>query len=213
MIKQKQALIIFCLACIILPSCFSKQKHGVYSAEMNVIKAAHDGLEHYLSFIPHGHEELFGFENRDDFSSAGTGRAYQLLALTPEFYETGQLDHGNYIMPQDKWFVSVETHAEANALLRVAMKDGAWQTVGIGASNLAKELALFDKNHVQEEDFAKVLRVPQLTCDLLIVLNPERADNERVYLLESARIALNAQIEPEQYYSLNEALLMIKQKL
>ncbi len=213
MINQKQVLIVIFLACVMLPSCFLTRKSDAFNDEIGVTTAASEGLEHYLNLIPEGQEELFGFENREDFSSAKTGRAYQLYALTPEFYATGQLNHGNYIMPLNEWLVSVETGGEANALLTVSMKDNEWQTVGIGAAKLVKELSHFNKHLVQEEGIAKLLRVPQLACDLLIIRHSKQPGTERVYLLESARVALEAQIEPGQSFSLHEALVMVKQKV
>ncbi len=207
---QIQRLLIFCLAAIMIPSCYLTRKSCENNEEVNVIAASNEGLEQYLSLIPEGQEEYFGFENREDFLFAETGRAYELHTLTPEFFETGKINQGSYIMPLNEWLVSVETHGEANTLLTVSMKNDAWQTVGIGAANLAKELNYFDKHHIFEEEFAGILRIPQLKCDMLIVQNSKQPGAERVYFLESARVSMGVQTEPGHYFSLQEALEMTK---
>lgn len=213
MIRKKPIVIFVVLAGMFFSSCFLAKKSGSSNKDIIIIEAANNQMMHYLNLIPKNKEETFGFENREDFASAEVGRAYQLFTLTPDFFQAEQIGHGDYIMPMNEWLVIVETHGEANALLTVSKTGDKWRTVGVGAAELAKELKHFERLYMSNDHMAEILRIRQLACDVLIVRDANQTHDERVYLLESALSALQEHSESVLYYSLQEVLLMVKEKI
>ena len=214
MTRQKQRFYFLFLIVLgfFLTSCSSMRKASTYSEENHITAEASRQLMHYLNLIPEGSEPGFGFESRDDFAAAETGRAYQLFTLTADFFQAEHQDQQPQILAVNEWFVSVGTQAEAHALLTVSKMGDSWRTVSIGNARLAKELKYYENHHVLPHEVTAILRIRPLACDVLLVqYSDQKQDEARAYLLESARIAMNAYGYENSYLSVQEVLLMVRE--
>ncbi len=113
------------------------------TAPPEVIKAAEDGLQHYLGLIPPGENEKYGFAPGDDFARAELGVPFLLYAMNPsalEAYEPGQ-PISPLISSTRTWYFPVLIDGQAKTILTVGRVGGSsWQAVGIGRAALSKEL-------------------------------------------------------------------------
>jgi hypothetical protein len=172
------------------------------------LDAASAGFKEYLEKIPNGQEPFYGFNNRNEFALAKIGKPYQIFTLSKDFFaDTNLSDKENYLVATEEWRVSINVNGESRILLTVAKMNGVYQTVGIGASALAKELGEFEKKYSSPNLEGKLLRVYQLECDLFIT------SAFKVYPLTSAQIALGKTNKNMSSYSLLQALLVIKNNI
>ncbi len=113
------------------------------TAPPEVVRAAEDGLQHYLSLIPPGENEKYGFAPGDDFAQAEVGAPFLLHAITPsalDAYEPGQ-PVSSLLSSSRTWYFPVLIDGEAKTILTVGRVGGSsWQAVGIGKASLSKEL-------------------------------------------------------------------------
>jgi len=178
-----------------------------------ISKAANSGYHEYLEKIPQGRESLYGFKNRDEFSLAKIGKPYQIFLLTKEFYTIPIINNDNYIVASDEWRVAVTVNNEYRAMVTVAKMNGIWEVVGIGAAGLASDLGVFEKQHPSQVQYGRILRVLQLDCEFLLTKSESVQPNFKTWFLRSADIAFDQSQDNNTSYSLEQVLLMVKDKL
>jgi hypothetical protein len=175
--------------------------------------AANSGYHQYLEKIPRGRESLYGFKNRDEFALAKIGKPYQIFLLTKEFYTVPIINNDNYLVPSDEWRVAVTVNNEYRVMVTVAKMNGRWETVGIGAAGLANDLGVFEKQHPSSARYGRILRVLQLDCEFLLIPPDPLQSGFKTYFLRSADIAFDQSQDDNTSYSLQQVLLMVKDKL
>ena len=117
--------------------CFSDN-----SPPAEVAKAAENGLAPLLDMIPQQKIAHFGFLNADEMAQAGLGNPLQVYVLRADSilgYKKGD-ELNNLLEPTDTWLFPVTCHGEAKCSLTVAFFKGKWRAVGIGGSEIAREI-------------------------------------------------------------------------
>lgn len=169
-----------------------------------ISKIANEELSNYLEKIPIGQEEMFGFNNRNEFSQAEIGVPYEVFTLRSDFFKDNKIERGkNYIISTGNWRVPIIVRNEYKALLTVCKENNKWSVVKIGAKGLANELEGFKKNHPTIIPL-NILRVFQLKGDF--ILTPQNT----IYPLTSASNSLL--IDSDKVYSIYNILTLIKNK-
>ena len=107
-----------------------------------------------LKKMPVGDEAAYGFNSRSEFAGAGLGIPYQEYSIKTK-------------KPTGYWRIPVTVSGENRALVRYALKDGAWQWKGFGAAGLARELGKMENWQSKKPLSGKILRDYKLTCDYI----------------------------------------------
>jgi hypothetical protein len=186
---------------------------GQENIKKDVLAAAEKGYVAYLEMIPAGKEPLYGFNNRDEFAKVKLGKPYQFMTLSKDFFTDPTLKNKDYIIPSGNWRVPLIVGNENRALLTVSDFEGSWKVVGLGATSLARELGVFEKEHPSKNRYGKILRIYQNVSDY--VLLPSNDDSEAMDLipLKSAKNALAENGQSFSSIKLNKALPMIKENI
>lgn len=179
----------------------------------NVIAVANAGLHEWLEKIPVGRESLYGFKNRDEFAYAAIGKAYEVKALSDEFFSDSFLTDKNYLVATGEWKLTISIKGENRAFIKVGMMKGAWKTVGFGSAGLAKEFGEIEKNIPSTNQRGIMLTVHQMQCDFILIRLNTSTSNLTVYPLRSAFMALRNQIDNNVTYSLPQMLILIKRNV
>jgi hypothetical protein len=173
-----------------------------------VLDAAKAGLSIYLEKIPAGIETSYGFNDRNEFKLATLGKPFPIYLLKIDFFtEPTVTPNKNYLVKSNTYKIPVIINGEYRSMLTVALMNGVWKTVGIGAAGLAKELGALEKKHPAEK---ALLSVHELECDFVILPNHNFPDVP-VYLLFSSGMALNKKTD-SGVYSLSGILPLLKEK-
>ena len=173
--------------------------------KIEIISAvANRELSNYLNKIPLGQENMFGFNNRGEFSQAEIGIPYEMFTLNNEFFDNENIiNNKDYIFSTNCWRVPIIVGNQYRALLTVSMFNREWNVVKIGAKGLAEELDFFNKNHPAINEL-KILRVFQLKSDFILTSFDE------IYPLASAKNLLSIKSNNEVSYSLYNMLTLLK---
>ncbi len=170
-----------------------------------ISKVANEGLKDYLEKIPLGQEEMFGFNNRHDFSKAEIGIPYEVFTLNADFFNDENIRRDkNYIISTGNWRVPIIVDNEYRALLTISNFNKTYGIVKIGAKGLAEELGLFKQNYTSINT-PNILRVFQLKGDFILT------SNRTIYPLTSASNGLL--VDGKKVYSLYAILVLIKNKV
>lgn len=108
---------------------FAKDMEQNAEIELVCMKAKED-LQSFLNSIPKGEEDKYGFKDRNEFEKAKLGKPYQVYAL----------DENGVVSPLGYWRVPVTVGNEFRAFLDIRGESGRFETFGLGAAELAKEL-------------------------------------------------------------------------
>lgn len=108
----------------------------------DVIQAAEEGLQPFLSRIPPGEREGFGLKKTDNPEQAYLGSPFRLHTITPDAlseYQGG--DTVDSLISETKmWYFPVMLEDECRTILIVDQMDGQWKAVSLGRTKLAREL-------------------------------------------------------------------------
>jgi len=191
---KKLLLILLCLPMI----GFGQQTNQIKTVK----NIANIQLGDYLEKIPLGQEEMFGFNNREDFAQAEIGIPYEVLTLNADFFDDENIRRDkNYIMSTENWRVPIIVDNKYKSLLTVSRLNNKYNVVKIGANGLANELEIFKQNH-PSINTPNILRVFQLKVDFILT------SQNLIYPLTSASNGLL--INSDVAYSVYDILTLIK---
>ena len=197
---------------LIIVFLLSSTTYGQKNISKDVLAAAEKGYAAYLEKIPADKESLYGFNNREEFSKIKLGKPYQLMTLSKEFFSDPTLKNKDYIVPSGDWRIPVIIDKEYRALLTVSYFDGNWKVVGLGATSLARELEVFEKEHPSKNQYGKILRVYQSVSDYMLLPSDDPKDMDLIPL-KSAKNVLAENGQSFSSIKLNKALPMIKENI
>ncbi len=199
---------------IFLMLCVSFLCSSLLNAQTDVMNKEIDkNLQSWLQKIPPGQENLYGFNNRNEFSLSELGIPYAVYTLSSDFFN--HIESGNFLEPTGEWRVPVVVNTQDRALLTVIRENGNWKIVDLGASLLARELQKITQAQKSGNDDLKILRVFQLQSDFLLLDDAELpADAIRVVPLHSAYLNLEKlNSDKREIYKLSDILPMIREAL
>jgi len=177
--------------------------------------AAQEGLNFFLESIPVGFEKYYGFENREEFSWAILGEPYQMYTIHPDNLIYERPAYTNFIIPLEEWRFPVIYQGCMRTLLTVAKMNGEWKAVAIGGSGIASELDRLEKIYSFGGYRTKraLLRLYQIKADFIAICDDsQKLEDGMFFPLQSARMAIGANIDELIIFSLPELLLLLKQK-
>jgi hypothetical protein len=179
-----------------------------------IIKAARDNLNRFLSMIPSGYENLYGFDSREDFLHAEAGNPYDVYSLSTEFLKNDNSELKDFLYQEDEWRVPVLVDGKMRCLLTVVKENGQYKCVDLGGAVLANELNGYEKYFNSEVQRRSILRLYQINCDFLVLFNKNaNISNGDFYALSSSKTFLGKyQILEERAYNFGELSSSIKMK-
>jgi len=156
--------------------------------QQEMILVVSEQLQDWLNKIPTGSESKYGFQNRDEFSSAELGSPFQVFTLSKEFFSEQTRQGKSYLIPTGDWRIPVVIGQEYRALVTVSRDNGNWVIVNLGGSVLARELQSFsEKPPFNTGEQVNMLRVYQAKSDFLFTGLPEsNPEKLEVYPMHSA---------------------------
>jgi hypothetical protein len=128
------------LICFALAATLCSFSNSSAERDSLVVQAAKDNLNSFLSQIPAGSENQFGFADRDEINSASVGRPILVLNLTNEFYHTQTLSANNSIIESHEWRVPVVVNGMNKVLITVNDNNENYKAGNMSGAVLAKEL-------------------------------------------------------------------------
>ncbi|MAM05481.1 MAG: hypothetical protein CMD06_05940 [Flavobacteriales bacterium] len=171
----------------IKPAFLSKDNKHCDKIPEEILKVAQDQLGDFLLRIPSGKENLYGFNNRNEFSLAEIGYLYEVITLNNNFFKITKLNSKQeYTKSTNSWRAMILVNNQARALLTLTKINNNWEIVKLGANNLAAELHHIMNNENFKNDKIdiysdfKLFRVFQLKSDFLLT-------NEYLFPLNSAK--------------------------
>ena len=173
-----------------------------------ILLAAKKELLETLNKIPIGKENLYGFNNRDEFNNASVGQLFKVYNINSK----GSVE-SLHLLTYNEYRLPVLVGNEYRALLTIALIDGEWQIVDFGAVNLAKDIGNYvNQIHPNKEDEGIFLRIYGINCDFIASKKKdESVDNCKYYPLQSAKNYLNtASIDKKDFYDLTTLFQIIK---
>ena len=205
-----QKTILFIAAFLALCS-FSPASSGQNDA--TVMKVAQDNLQSFLTQIPPGQLEGFGFNSRGEFASSTIGKPYQMLGLNLDIYKGIQVNDESAIIVQDQWRVPVVVNGQQRLLLSVSGKNGSMETVGMGGAGLATELQKKGDLANANQQFY-LLRIYPLEADFFVSATGSSFTDAKFFPLYSATMAMPVLNEYNTTsLSLSQVLPIIKDAL
>jgi hypothetical protein len=184
------------------------------SQDDEIVKAARDNLNRFLSMIPYGYENLYGFNSRGDFLNADVGTPYSVYSLSTEFLKNDNPDLKDFLYQVDEWRVPVLIGNKMCCLLTVVKENDQYKCVDLGGAALANELNGYEKYFNSEVQKKSILRLYQINCDFLVFLNKNFSISDGdFYALSSSVTSLGKdQVVSEKIYKFDELSLIIKKK-
>jgi len=135
----------------------------------DIVQAATDGLAIFVKNKPGARIGHFGFASQADIDSAELGAGFQLFTIQPDLLNAStSLDFQNLVTPINQWWFPIVVGGVNKALLTVALIEGKWTPVGIGASRLGAALAGLTAAWPQAAGYAhRFIRVYQAESDFV----------------------------------------------
>jgi hypothetical protein len=162
-IRNKIVCLVLCavLSFIVVPIV------GAEEAPADVVKAAQEGLPHFLAGIsqknasgnPSSIKARLGFNEKDILDRAYLGEPFRYYLLGPDAvkdYVKGS-NVSLIISPVNEWFFPVLIDNEAKSVLSVAKMKGVWKAVSFGKAVLSKELVKIRQVWPTEKGYAPIL--------------------------------------------------------
>jgi len=216
--------IILFIAALILLCSYSRVSYG--QSETAVIKTAQNDLQMMLNQIPAGQLEAFGFTSRAEFGLATIGKPYRMVGLSLDFYQ-GKMDwkvpnvtNGKYVTPfnnsvivsQNQWRVPVLVNGQQRMLLTVALNNGAYETVDMGAAGLAAELQEKSKTADPNSQFC-LFRIYPLEADFFVESSSSSFENAKFPPLYAATMSMPVLNEMKAPLTVYDIMPIIKNVL
>lgn len=182
--------------------------------EDEIIKAAKDNLNRFLSMIPPGYENLYGFESREDFLNAGIETPYEVYSLSTEFLKNDNSDLKDFLYQVNEWRVPVLVGGKMCCLLTVVKENDRYKCVDLGGAELANELNGYEQYFNSEVQRRSILRLYQINCDFLVLFQKNVSiSTGDYYALNSSKTSLEKYLVlREGAYKFDELSSIIKMK-
>lgn len=216
--------IVLFFAALILLCSYSRASYG--QSEAAVIKTAQNDLQTMLNQIPAGQLEAFGFNSRTEFTAATIGKPYRMLGFHPDFYlgkmnwKGSMVVNGQYVTPfnndviiaQNQWRVPVLVNGQQRMLLTVALNNGVYETVDMGAAGLAAELQEKSKTADPNSHFC-LFRIYPIQADFFVEASGNLFENAKFTPLYAATMSMPALNETKAPLSVYDIMPIIKNAL
>lgn len=199
---------------IFLMLCVSFLCSSLLNAQTDVMnKEVGENLQSWLQKIPPGQENIYGFQNRDEFTVCELGDPYAVYTLNSDFFR--DKTSINYLKQTSEWRVPVVVSNQDRALLTVIQENGTFEIVDLGATILARELQGIRNSQKPGKESPKILRIFQLQSDFLLLDDPALpADEIRVIPLHSAYLNLEKlNSSKKEIWKLSSILNMVRENL
>lgn len=179
-----------------------------------VYAAAVEGLPLFLSAIPQGMENGYGFDSRDEFGRSILGEPYRMQTVDPEKI-LDDIPYENYIVELPEWRFPVICDGTIKTLLTVANMNGSWRAVAIGGAGLARELDALEKEYGFDTGNTRkaILRLFQIEADMLSLSDAGERLEEGLFIpLFSAEKMTGLSRQEVSFYLFEELLPVFKDK-
>jgi len=123
------------------------------------------GMENYLEKIPYGHEEYFGFSNRDEFESVDFGHPLQRYSLNADSI----IYDAKAIKPSGLWYIPLIVDSSYRCFLQVRVFNNSYKVVGIGMKEIAIDVDRFASFNQLKQSNCKALFLDEITNILCLV--------------------------------------------
>jgi len=181
----------------------------------DAVRAAAAGMKPFLNSIPPGQEQAFGFANREEFDQAYLGSPYELVTILPRTLAADGAVKEKALTSMAQFRFPILCNGKSRALLTVALVDGEWKAVEIGAAGLA---AMFDRVEQSVPPPGRqprnlLLRLYQLKIDFAgYYQEGQNPEDGRFVPLPSALMSMGAGPEEIILYSFSEVLKIARDK-
>ena len=185
------------------------------SAQDDIALAAERGLRTFLRSIPEGQEPAFGFAGRAEFDRARPGLPYRVCTILPRQLAARDAPAEGTITPLGQFRFPVLCDGKMRALLTVALVNGQWEAVEIGAAGLAAALERVENNVLLPEERPQkiLLRLYQLQIDFAGYYPQGKNPEDGLFVpLPSALMAIGAGWEEIILFSYPEVLKLSRDK-
>lgn len=177
-----------------------------------VMERAKSDLQLFLKQIPPGSENLYGFDDRSQFSIAEIGMPYELYTIYPSKLENPEKNTINNLESLNEWLAPVKINNKCIIFLTVIKTLYGYETVNLGWSGLAKELEQY-KNIINYAEKRIILRQYQLKSDFLIITDDSNSiASAGIYPLKSAKLSFGEKTFQKNSYKLSELFEIIRNK-
>ena len=177
-----------------------------------VTERAKSDLQFFLRQIPPGTENLYGFDDRTQFSIAEIGMPYELYTIQPLKLENPDKNIISNLESLNEWLVPVTINKRCVIFLTVIKTLYGYETVNLGWNGLAKELERY-KDIINYAEKKIILRQYQLKSDFLIITDGSNSiASAGIYPLKSAKLAFGEKILKSDSYKLSELFEIIRNK-
>lgn len=176
-----------------------------------VMKVAKKNLASWLAQIPAGQESVFGFNNREEFTTANIAKPFRIITLNKNFFVEETLSDKNYLLMQNEWRVPVMAKGKNSLLLTVSRQDTTFSAVDMGGATLAKELQQKDIEPALNNQY--ILRIYPLACDFLVKAVAGKPFNEATYIPLTSAVMAIKELGDKKTFTLIEILPLVKQQL
>lgn len=173
------------------------------SIEDSIVKTVEQQMVSFLSKIPVGSEESYGFNSRDDFKNCKVGIPVKVLTVR-------QINKKDSLIEVNEWRVPVKLNGQNVQLLTVIKNNNIYEVVDLGGELLAKELQNALPN---DNEKPYLLRLFNLHIDFVASCNKNIVSNDIVFKpLNSAKIFLkmNQKSESKTDYKLIDIFDLLK---
>jgi len=187
--KKSSALILafsmFAITCLTVSPLYAGGVPG------EVMTAAENGFKALLQKIPVDGLAHFNFSNLEEIEESVLGEPFRIHTILPEIILTygGGVPLEKMISQTPIWIFPVLAGGEVRTFITVDLVEGAYQTVSVGGSALAKEWASVIKQWPPSAGYEHTfVRVYQATSDFILLSHG--AQGGGMVALSSARVSL-----------------------
>ncbi len=137
---MKKNVPLICLFIVLQLSFFAQNNKQQAAEQLQVKAAATQHYSRFLSLIPRGREQDYGFQSRADFEQVKIEEPYRFYYLTISNNKLG-------IQNTTEWRVPLSVNGKFIALLTVQLNKGTASVVDFGANLLAIKIQEFESTH------------------------------------------------------------------
>ncbi len=175
-----------------------------YCQEQKILDAAKGRLSHFLSLIPPGHEDDFGFSPKEKLRNCGLARPYRIMTFSKDFSNLHVVHDSSYLVEFDQWLVPIMYRKDYRVLLTILKPNNTFLATDMGGATIAEELQKKSKG-MRKREKRYLLRIFALSADF-VVRNADSSFFDAEYIpLASARLAMPGLNKPVKvHYTLRE---------
>ncbi|MBN1924749.1 MAG: hypothetical protein JW798_02835 [Prolixibacteraceae bacterium] len=142
--------------------------------ELEVVNESQEQLSLFLEKIPSGSEAEFGFENREDFSSAIIQDAYNVLLPNADFYADESIDSlKTYTYYSKYWEIPISVDGNNCCFLIGMFVDDEFKIFTICSKSISSSIKIMNKNKGEGKYKNYILKFPELQKEYFICSDSE----------------------------------------